>query len=153
MLVFQALRYNSAKGVEREGLSMLTITNTTIARDEVWRTLRRTHDPEVPTGDDHAKVHVYGAVAPLTGRTHYHIRTELGKGEFARFLQHLLTYYPRKQLLMIHDRGEQHKGAPVQAVIREAGGRLMLKPQPAYSPESNPQERIKSASGNGCAAS
>ena len=25
--------------------------------------------PEVPTGDDHAKVQVYGAVAPLTGRT------------------------------------------------------------------------------------
>jgi len=34
--------------------------------------------PEVPTGDDHTKVHVYGAVAPLTGRTHYHISPELG---------------------------------------------------------------------------
>ena len=43
---------------------------------------------------------------------------------------------------MIHDRGAQHKGAAVEAVIREAGGRLMLKPQPAYSPELNPQERI-----------
>lgn len=26
--------------------------------------------PEVPTGDDHTKVHGYGAVALLTGRTH-----------------------------------------------------------------------------------
>jgi hypothetical protein len=28
------------------------------------------------------------------------------------------------------------------AIIREADGRLVLKPQPAYSPELNPQERI-----------
>jgi transposase len=98
--------------------------------------------PAVPTGDDHTKVHVYGAVAPLTGRTPYHISPELGEGELAPFLQHLLAYYPRKRLLVIHDRGEQQKGAPVGAAIREAGGRLMLKPQPAYSPELNPQERI-----------
>jgi transposase len=98
--------------------------------------------PEVPTGDDHAKVHVYGAVAPLTGRTHYHISPELSKREFAQFLRHLLTCYPRKRLLVIHDRGEQHKGAPIAAITREAGDRLLLKPQPAYSPELNPQERI-----------
>ncbi len=98
--------------------------------------------PEVPTGDDHAKVHVYGAVAPLTGRTHDHVSPTLGKDECATFLQHLLAYYPRKRLLVIHDRGEQHKGAPVEAILREAGGQLVLKPQPAYSPELNPQERI-----------
>jgi transposase len=98
--------------------------------------------PAVPTGDDHTKVHVYGAVAPLTGRTHYHISPELGKGEFAQFLEHLLVYHPGKRLLVIHDRGEQHQGAPVEAVVREANGRLVLKAQPAYSPELNPQERI-----------
>ncbi len=98
--------------------------------------------PEVPTGDDHAKVPVYGAVAPLTGRTHYHISPTLGKGEFAQFLAHLLVYHPGKQLLVIHDRGAQHKGAAVEEVVREASGRLMLKAQPAYSPELNPQERI-----------
>jgi Winged helix-turn helix/DDE superfamily endonuclease len=73
--------------------------------------------PEVPTGDDHSKVHVYGAVAPLTGRTHYHVSPELGKGEFAQFLQHLLVYDPRKRLLVIHDRGEQHKGVPVETAL------------------------------------
>jgi transposase len=98
--------------------------------------------PEVPTGDDHTKVQVYGAVAPLTGRTHYHVSPELGRTEFAQFLQHLLTYYPGKRLLVIHDRAGQHNGAPVDTIVREAGGRLMLKPQPAYSPELNPQERI-----------
>jgi DDE superfamily endonuclease/winged helix-turn-helix protein len=98
--------------------------------------------PGVPTGDEHTKVHVYGAVAPLTGRTHYHVSPVLGRGEFAQFLRHLLRLYPRKQLLVIHDRGAQPTGAPVEAIVREAGGRLMLKPQPAYSPELNPQERI-----------
>jgi hypothetical protein len=98
--------------------------------------------PEVPTADDHTKVHVYGAVAPLTGRTHHHISPALGKGEFAQFLQHWLASHPGKQLLVIHDRGEQQKGAPVDAVVREAGGRLVLKAQPASSPELNPQERL-----------
>jgi hypothetical protein len=98
--------------------------------------------PEVPTGDDHTKVHVYGAVAPLTGRTHYHVSPTLGKEEFAKFLQHLLAYYPGKRLLLIHDWGEQYQGAPVEAVIRDADGPLLLKPQPAYSLEVNPQERM-----------
>jgi transposase len=110
-----------------------TLTAQWCLRDDV---------PEVPMGDDHTKVHVYGAVAPLTGRSHYHVSSELGKGEFAQFLRHLLAYHSGKRLLVMHDRGEQQKGAPVEAIIREAGGRLMLKPPPAYSPELNPQARI-----------
>jgi len=98
--------------------------------------------PEVPTGDDHTKVHVYGAVAPLTGRTHYHISPTLGKGAFAHFLQHVLRYYRGKRLLVIHDGAEQHKGPPIATVLRDAEGRLQLKRQPVYSPELNPQKRI-----------
>lgn len=98
--------------------------------------------PEVPTGDDHTKAHVYGAVAPLTGRTHDHVSSELGQEEFAQFLRHLLVSHPGKRLLVIHDRGPQHKGAVSEEVVREAQGRLTLKAQPAYSPELNPQERI-----------
>jgi Winged helix-turn helix len=60
--------------------------------------------PEVPTGDDHAKMHAYGAVAPLTGRTHEHLSRELGRGEFGAFLRQLLTHYPERRLLVIHDR-------------------------------------------------
>lgn len=87
-------------------------------------------------------MHVYGAVAPLTGRTHYHVSSTLGNREFANFLQHLSAYYPGKRLLVIHDRGAQHHGAAIEDVVREAKERLMLKAQPAYSPELNPQERI-----------
>ena len=98
--------------------------------------------PDVPTGDDQAKVHVYGAVAPLTGRTPDPISPELGNEEFAPFLQHLLTWYPGKRLLVIHDRGAQHKGVCIAEGVRTAGGRLMRTPQPAYSPQLNPQERL-----------
>jgi transposase len=98
--------------------------------------------PEVPTGDLHTTVPVDGAVAPLSGQTHDHLSPELGQGELAQFLRHLLAYHPGKQLLILHDRGAQPKGAAVEEVVREASGRLMLKAQPAYSPELNPQERI-----------
>lgn len=98
--------------------------------------------PDVPTGDHHTKIHVDGAVAPLTGRTHDHISPELGNGECARFLQQQLTCYPGKRWLVIHDRGTHRKGAGIEEVVRTADGRLMLTPQPAYSPELHPQERI-----------
>jgi transposase len=96
----------------------------------------------VPTGDDHTKVHVCGAVAPLTGRTHDHVSPTLGQEECAPFLRHLLGYDPRKRLLVIHDRGQQHRGTCLEEVVRGAAGRLVLKPQPAYAPALNPQERI-----------
>jgi transposase len=99
-------------------------------------------NPAVPTGDDHTTVHVYGAVAPLTGRTPYQISPTLGRGEFARFLQHLLTCDPGKGLLVMHERGAQHKGTSIEEVIRTADGRLGRIPQPAYSPALTPQERI-----------
>jgi transposase len=98
--------------------------------------------PEVPTGDDHTKMRVYGAVAPLTGRTPYRLSSELGREAFAKFLRHLGACYPRKRLLVIHGRAAQHKGARIAGVIHEAHGQLMLRAQPAYSPELNPQERI-----------
>ena len=98
--------------------------------------------PEVPTGDAPTKVHVYGAVAPLTGRPHDHISPEVNTGEFAQFVQHVLVCHPGTRLLVIHDRGEPQQGTPVDAVVRAAQGRLRLKAQPAYSPELNPQERI-----------
>ena len=98
--------------------------------------------PEVPTGDEHTKVQVYGAVAPLTGRTHYRISATLSKGHFATFLRQLERYYRGKHVLIVHDRAEQHRGPVVDMVVQEAEGRLMLMPQPRYSPNLNPQEGI-----------
>ena len=98
--------------------------------------------PEGPTGDDPTTVQVSGAVAPLTGRPPAPVSPELGQGDCAPFLPHLLGASPRQRLLVSHDRGAPQKGAPGETVVREAGGRLILKPQPASSPALNPPERL-----------
>ena len=87
--------------------------------------------PEVPAGDIHTTVHVDGAVAPLSGRTHYPLSPEWGQAACAQFLRHLLAYHPGTQRLSIHDRGAQHSGAAVEEVVREASGRPLLKAPPA----------------------
>jgi hypothetical protein len=68
--------------------------------------------PEAPSGEDHTTGHVDGAVAPLTGRTHDHVSSELGQEECAPFLQPLSVYDPGKRRLVIHARGTQPKGPP-----------------------------------------
>jgi hypothetical protein len=98
--------------------------------------------PESPTGDDQPQVPGDGAVAPLTGRTHDPISAELGQQAFAPCLEPLLASHPNNRLLVIHDRGAQPQGAPVEAAVQGAQGRLMLQAQPAYSPALHPQARI-----------
>jgi hypothetical protein len=98
--------------------------------------------PEVPTGDDHPKGPVYGAGAPLTGRTHEHSSPELRTRAVAQCLPHLWVSPPGQRLRVIHDRGEPQTGPPVAVVVQEAHGRLMRKAQPADSPERNPHERL-----------
>jgi hypothetical protein len=105
--------------------------------------------PAVPTGDDHPTGQVSGAVAPRTGRPHDHISPVLGQGAFARCLAHWLAYEPGTRLLVLHDRGEQPPGTPVEAGVQAAQGRLVLQAQPADLPELNPP----SGAGNGCGAS
>jgi hypothetical protein len=102
----------------------------------------RAEIPEVPTGDDHARVPGYGAVAPLPGRTHDPSSPEWGQGEVAPCLRPLLASHPGQRLLVLPDRGEQQKGPPGDAVVREAQGRLVLKAQPADAPALHPQERL-----------
>lgn len=97
--------------------------------------------PEGPRGDDQPKVQGDGAVAPLTGRTRSQISPELGRTALAPCRPPLLPDAPGTRLLVIHDRAGPPTGAPVQAMARDAGGRLILTPQPADSPELNPHER------------
>jgi Winged helix-turn helix len=87
-----------------EDADLLLVNEATVRRHPTLTALWCLVDeiPDVLTGDDHTKVHFYGAVALLTGRTHNHISPELGNGEVARFLQHLLTCNPGKRLLVIH---------------------------------------------------
>jgi hypothetical protein len=93
-------------------------------------------EPDAMADDLDRKAVMLIAVGRLCAHT-----PSMAHGARPRQLLNRLTT-PGKRLLVIHDRGEQHKGAPVEAIIRDAGGRLVLKPQPAYSPELNPQEWI-----------
>jgi hypothetical protein len=63
MPVFQALPYNSAKGVEREDLNMLTITNTMVTRAlsqysavDGWQELPRDCPMVVSGRGDHSRL-------------------------------------------------------------------------------------------------
>jgi hypothetical protein len=127
-----------------EDWELICVDDATVRRHPTWTAQWCVVDevPEGPTGDDQTKGHVYGAVAPLTGRPHDHLSPEWGQGAFALCWAHLLAYPPGKRLLVIHDRGAQPQGAPVEATVREAKGRLVLQAQPAYPPELKPQERI-----------
>jgi hypothetical protein len=86
--------------------------------------------PEIPPGDDQTKVHVYGAVAPLTGRTHHHISPKLSQEAFARFLRRLLRDDRGERRLVLHDRAAQHNGRPIDAVLQDVEGRLVLRHNP-----------------------
>jgi hypothetical protein len=52
---------------------------------------------EVPTREAYTTGHVYGAVAPLTGRTHSRLGSTLGQGEFTAVLRPLRTSYRDKR--------------------------------------------------------
>ena len=126
--------------------------------DEAWRlieeaTVRRhptltapwglvDEGPDVPTGDDHTQVHVYGAVAPRPGRAHDPSSPELGRGEFATCLRHRVVDDREKRRRVIPDRAPPHQGAPGATVAREADGPLRLRAQPASAPDLPPEARL-----------
>jgi hypothetical protein len=98
--------------------------------------------PEGPTGADHTKGHVDGAGAPLTGRPPDHLGSVLEKQACATCWRQLVRSYRNKRRRGLHERGEQQKGPPVAALLRDAAGRLVLTPPPAYSPERHLEERL-----------
>jgi hypothetical protein len=55
----------------------------------------------------------------------------VGKTACATCWQPWLRYDGEKRLVVIHDRGEPQKGAPVEAVEPAAAGRLVLIPKSA----------------------
>ena len=127
-----------------EDWDLLFVDEATVRRHPTWSARWCLVDdiPDVPTGDAHTKVQVYGAVSPLTGQTHYRIRPTLSKGQFASFRKQLGRYYRDKEVLIIHDRAPHLWGRVIDQVVQDSQGHLMLLPQPRYSPEFNPQERI-----------
>jgi hypothetical protein len=118
-----AFRAAPEKRVEAwpEGWGLLVVDAATVRRQPTltaqWCMAHEV--PEMPTGDGQTKMPIYGAMAPLTGRTHDRSGPAWGKGELAQLVAHLLADHPGKGRLEIHDRGEPQKGLP----SRPASGR------------------------------
>jgi putative transposase len=65
---------------------------------------------------------------------------------YAEFLEDVLSErLPRRRVpavLVLHDRGNMHRGEPVEALPDDAEQLLGFEPLPAYAPELNPVEEL-----------
>lgn len=83
-----------------------------------------------------------GAVNYHTGETVVIIRRRKRRQEIAEFLQALVEKHPKEIVYVAWDNFSAHQDDEVEAVIREAAGRLVLLYLPTYSPWLNPIEML-----------
>ena len=93
------------------------------------------------------KVSVAGALtlSPGRGRIGLHCLTCPGAHVdgyvYSLFLRRVLLRAVRGPVVLLHDRGQMHRGPDVAAVLAEHP-RLTVEPLPAYAPELNPVEGV-----------
>jgi putative transposase len=62
---------------------------------------------------------------------------------YAQFVADVLAYrLPRVPAVVLHDRGNMHRGEPVDALDGDVDRLLGFEPLPAYAPELNPVEAM-----------
>lgn len=89
------------------------------------------------------KVHYgLGAVNYHTGETVVLIRKRKRRQEVAELLQSLVDKHPTGRIYVAWDNASTHPDREVEAVVRAAGGRLVLLYLPTYSPWLNPIEML-----------
>ena len=92
------------------------------------------------------KVSVAAALtlSPSQGHVNLYYRTYpnacVNNVAYAKFLRGLLRHVPGP-VVLVHDRGNMHKGNPVRDLCRDFP-RLDLNMLPAYAPELNPPEHL-----------
>jgi len=108
----------------------------------------RGHPPEIKYKAGHReKVSVAGAIwlEPRRHRLHFAFQTLVNgyfsNQEVADFLSAGLQWLSQP-LLVIWDRGTMHKGDPINDLVAQAKGRLILEPLPAQAPTLNPLEQV-----------
>jgi hypothetical protein len=83
-----------------------------------------------------------GGLVRLAFRTYpdAHVTNE----RYAEFLadEVLAGGLPRRPVVVVHDRGNMHRGEPVEALLDGADRLLGFEPLPAYAPELNPVEEL-----------
>lgn len=87
------------------------------------------------------KVHLFGALNPVTGKIHYRKATTINAFHFQRFLAQLLQRYHTGRLIVILDRAVWHRASSLKPFLADYP-RLRLFFLPPYSPDMNPTERL-----------
>ena len=101
---------------------------------------------EVPSAGKHGRVVVFGAVDPLTGRTHYHLeKKSINKESSLRFITQVVRYYekraPGMPLVIVWDKHPGHTSGIVAEFVK-AHKHVTLEKTPTQSPDLNPIERL-----------
>ena len=109
----------------------------------------RGHTPEFLHRASHRdKVSVAGAIWKTPGglvRFAYRTYPDqfVNNERYAQFLEDLLDRrLPRTPVIVIHDRGNMHRGEPVDQLEHDVDRLIGFEPLPAYAPELNPVEGL-----------
>jgi hypothetical protein len=104
----------------------------------VWSPIGQT--PYVWVTPQRECVHFYGALDVMSGQEVALTLPKLDSDHTLHFLEHILTCFPGRSILLLLDRAPWHKGQVRQFV--EAHPRLDLLYFPPGCPDLNPQEHV-----------
>ncbi len=96
----------------------------------------------VPTPGQPKKQYGLGAVNYHTGQTEVLVRPRKRRKEVAELLEALVARHRTGTIYVAWDNASMHQDNEVEAVVRGAGGRLVLLYLPTYSPWLNPIEML-----------
>jgi transposase len=96
----------------------------------------------IPTPGQPYKRYGLGAVNYYTGETVVLFRRRKRRQEVAELLQAVVDQHPTGTIYIAWDNADTHFDDEVEAVVRAAGGRLVLLYLPTYSPWLNPIEML-----------
>ncbi len=97
---------------------------------------------QIPTHGQDERAYGIGAVNYHTGETVMITRDHTCTVDIAVFLRALLERHPTGTIYLAWDNATTHVGGAVDAVLKEAKGRLVLLYLPTYSPWLNPIEML-----------
>lgn len=89
----------------------------------------------------HQKIHVFGAMNPVTGKAHRHFADTINGEHFEKLLRLLLRRYRKGLLVVAVDNAYWHRGKVLKRFLARHG-RLKLFYMPKYSPDMNPIELL-----------
>ena len=97
---------------------------------------------EIPTHGKDKRAYGIGAVNYHTGETVMITREHKRRVDVADLLRALLAYHETGTIYLTWDTCSTHSDKEIDAILKEANGRLVLLYLPTYSPWLNPIEML-----------